>query len=264
MGAEFDISTSGPAEQIKLARSELKRLSLPNVVADPDLGWRPTVGGVHVQNDPCQMSNSATPGVTTTTLGNVAGMNNIRIPQVQPGEGMLLREPGGSGDFCLNRGEGLLTLERQRELRDQANSGHYANPSDYMQDAVLMPKTTEVKYFHQQNMPRGWAAKAASDPSFPAWCNRCKIVYLKIPSHYHNNRISANMHTDVLLYSENPADHNGFTRIMKHLFASWCSCKMGKRTNTLCAHRSAAIIALQAFCFFTPKLTKVFRQIDIW
>ena len=263
-GAGFLRATSGPAEQTKLAQSLLTRLDLPNVLSDPDLGWGPTQQGVHYQVDPCSLPDSQHPGITSTVLNDAAGIADLGIPQVQPGEGRLLREPSGGGDFCLNRGEGLLSLERHRELRDQADDGHYASLTEYMHDAVLLPESTEVRCFIQQDMPRGWAEKSRASSAFPTWRGSCKVVSLKLPSHFKNNRLPANMHTVVLLYSEQPSAHNGFTGVMMNFFASWCTCKMGLRTNTLCAHRSGAMIVLQAPWFFQSKVTRMFRLIDIW
>ena len=133
-----------------------------------------------------------------------------------------------------------------------------------MEDAVLLPESTVIKCFTQQNMPRGWAEKSSTNSAFPAWCGSCQVVSLKLPSHFKNNRLPANMHTIVLLYSEHPSGHNGFTGVMRNFFASWCTCKMGLRTNTLCAHRSGAMIVLQAPWFFQTKVTRMFRVIDIW
>ena len=155
-GAGYQRSTSRPVEQVRLAHSLLQRISLPNVLLDPDLGWGPTVGGIHVSVDPCGVAYPSSTGIITTQLGNAAGLEALQLPQVQPGEGQLLREPSGGGDFCLNRGEGLLSVERQRELRQLAESGHYASLSEYMQEAVLLPTSTEVKAFRQADMPRGF------------------------------------------------------------------------------------------------------------
>ena len=264
-GAGYQRSTSSPAEQVRMAQSLLQRLSLPNVLLDPDLDWGPTVDGIHVSVDPCSLSDFSSVGIRTTQLGNTAELDALGLPQVQPGQGQLLREPSGGGDFCLNRGEGLLSLERQRELRQLAESGQFASLSDYMQEAVLFPTSTEVKTFRQADMPRGWAAKVAADSSFPAWRgNSGTVVTLKLPSHFKNNRLAANMHTIVLLFSDQASTHNGFTGIMQHFFASWCSCKMGARTNSLCAHRSGAMIALMAQWFFRTRVTPMFKVIDIW
>ena len=219
-GAGYQRSTSRPGEQVRLAHSLLQRISLPNVLTDPDLGWGPTVGGVHVAVDPCGLADSLSAGLIITQLGNTAGLEALRLPQVQPGEGQLLREPSGGGDFCLNRGEGLLSLERQRELRHLAESGHYASLSDYMQEAVSLPTSTEVKAFRQADMPRGWAAKMSADPNFPAWRGSATVVALKIPSHFKNNRLAANMHQVVLFFSDQAATHNGFTGTMQHFFGS--------------------------------------------
>ena len=51
---------------------------------------------------------------------------------------------------------------------------------------------------------------------------------------------------------------------MRQQFASWCSCKMGDRTNTICSHRSGGMIALQAPWFFRHTVTQMFKVIDIW
>ena len=265
-GAGCQRSTSGPAEQVRLANSLLTRLSTPNVLSDSDLGWGPTVDGVHVAVDPCDFSDTQCVGILSTQLGNVADLEALGIPQVQPGEGRLLREPSGGGDFCLNRGEGLLSLERQRELRPLAEAGHYGSPNDYMQDAVTLPTSTEVRSFRQDTMPRGWSARRSTDANFPGWSGNGGgvVVTLRLPSHFKNNRLAANMHTIVLFFSDQPSEHNGFTGLMRRFFASWCSCKMGSRTNTLCAHRSAALVALMARWFFRSRLTPIFRVIDIW
>ena len=263
-GSGYQRATSSPAEQVRLSNSLLARLSTPNVLSDSDLSWGPTVGGVHLNIDPCSFASYQSVGVISTQLGNVAELEALGIPQLQPGQGRLLREPGGGGDFCLNRGEGLLSLERQRELRPLADAGHYTCPSDFMQDAVTLPSSTEVRVFRQTNMPRGWAVKAAADPNFPAWCPDGTVVTLKLPSHYKNNRQATGMHTVVLLFTDQMSCHNGFTGLMRHFFASWCSCKMGSRTNTSCAHRSAALIALTAHWFFKSRVTPMFRAIDIW
>ena len=262
--AGFGRSTSGPVEQIRLAQSVLTRLSTPNVLCDPHLGWGPSVNGVHIDIDPCGFPGSAPPGVHVTRLGDAQGMSTINIPQVQPGEGKLLREPGGGGDFCLRRGEGLLSLERHRELRDLANTGHYPNLSDYMEDVILLPESTVVQSFRQNNMPRGWPAQFAADPNFPAWVGPSTVVSMKLPSHFKNNRLPANMHTVVFLFSDQPANHNGFTGVMCHLFASWCSCQKGLRTNTMCAHRSGGMVVIMASWFFKNTVTRMYKVIDIW
>lgn len=263
-GSGYQRSTSRPVEQVRLAHSLLQRISLPNVLSDPDLNWGPTVRGIHVSVDPCSVANSPSAGIITTQLGNNSGLEALGLPQIQPGEGQLLREPSGGGDFCLNRGEGLLSLERQRELRQLAESGHYASLSEYMEEAVLLPTSTEVKAFRQANMPRGWAAQISANSNFPPWRGSGTVVTLKIPSHFKNNRLASNMHTVVLFFSDQPATHNGFTGAMQNFFASWCSCKMGSRTNTLCAHRSGAMIALMARWFFRTRVTPMFKVIDIW
>ena len=271
-GSGFKRTSSDPAEQVRLANSLLLRLSLPNVLVDPDLGWGFSVSGNHVSVDPCSLPNSQRgslstaqlSGIRTLNLGNVVALEALGIPQIEPGQGKLLREPSGGGDFCLNRGEGLLSVERQRELRDLAESGHYASLRDYMVDAVMLPSSTEIISFTQESMPTGWASKIAENPNFPYWQGQGLIVAMKLPSHFKNNRINANMHKVVLLFCNQDVSHNGFTGTMKRFYASWCSCKMGSRTNSLCAHRSGAMIVLMAPWFFTSKVTPMFKVIDIW
>ena len=245
-GSGFQRSSSGPSEQVRLATSLLLRLSLPNVLVEPNLGWGVTVSGTFIAVDPCSLSELQSNIVNRCQIGDTASIENLGLPKIQPGEGMLLREPSGGGEFCFNRGEGLLSVERQRELRDTAESGHYNNLREYMNDAVLLPRTTEITSLVQEVIPRGWASKMAANANFPSWQGRGVIVSMKLPSHFKNNRLPANMHTVVLFFSDQDALHNGFTSIMQKFYASWCTCKMGSRTNSLCAHRSAAMIALMA------------------
>ena len=263
-GAGFARASTGPVEERRLAQSLLTRLNIPNVLSDPDLSWGPSVNGVHIAVDPCGFPDVAPPGIHVTRLGDVNGMAAIGIPQVQPGDGRLLLEPGGGGCFCLRRGEGLLSLERGRELRDLADAGHFQSLSEYTNHIVQLPEQTCVQSFRQNDMPRGWSAKCAADANFPVWSGPCTVVTLKLPSHFKNNRLPANMHKVVFLFSDQPTMHNGFTGVMQHFFASWCSCRMGGRTNTLCAHRSGGMVALQAVWFFKHTVTKMFKVIDIW
>ena len=133
-----------------------------------------------------------------------------------------------------------------------------------MQDCVLLPQSTQVTAFVQTVIPRGWMAQMARNSNFPHWCGRSTLVAMKLPSHFKNNRLPSNMHNIVLLFSEQTSTHNAFTGTMQHLFGSWCSCKMGSRTNSFCAHRSGAMIALMSSWFFKSKVTPMFKVIDIW
>jgi len=213
-------------DQIPLATSMLKRLSLPNVLCNDKIKWHidPTKGGISSHKD-----------VKTFTIANKC-QELSNLPLVEPGQGKTLRQPGGGGNFSLNRGEGILTLERQRELSSVLDD--IMSIDRYKVLASTLPQDTLIHYYRQDQKPDGWDNVA----NCPEWPDGGGILLkVKLPSTYQNYREDSNRQRVAMFLSDEPSDHNGFTGTLKRLFAYWCSCKKGWRSNSTCSHVSPRI-----------------------
>ena len=85
----------------------------------------------------------------------------------------------------------------------------------------------------------------------------CWVLKTSMPPNMKTWRTPGNWHQVVLILAagDNPGNHLQLGPLLQRLVTAHCDCKSGGRTNSMCSHSSALVIALFApTCFRTTKI----------
>ena len=233
---------SAPRElQLMIAERLLFCLNLPNLVMDNQITW---VENIAVTPTPVRGLR----GYQSFPFSDFQTRDNLGLPSFPPGSGYELYVLA-TGPYGMHRANGALTATREYELMAERRAGQLGSLTNYNELASLLPQTTRVYFFHQQNRPAGFRPDV-----YGPWPN-CPVLVLKvqIASSHKTPTNRANLNTITLVVATT-APVESTLRLTGHLraiIAHHCTCMAGASTNRACAH----ILAVSEGIFF-PDLFK--------
>ena len=228
---------SAPAElQEAIAERIVKKVSMPNLLLDPDVTWECDVSLI-------PRLNTTPRGCQTFQFNDTATIRHLGLPIIpsdEPDHLLIL----GTGPYVLHRSNVTLTATREYELRGQRASGLTGSITDYNTMATMLPQVTPVHYFFQNERPAGY-----SEEQYGVWPEGSSLVLkCQFASTHKSPGTRSNMSTVTMVIAAHQLPDNPLllTGPLNRLLSYACTCGSGAGTNRACAHVCAFVRGLMS------------------
>ena len=228
---------SAPAElQEAIAERIVKKVSMPNLLLDPDVTWECDVSLI-------PRLNTTPRGCQTFQFNDTATIRHLGLPIIpsdEPDHLLIL----GTGPYVLHRSNVTLTATREYELRGQRASGLTGSITDYNTMATMLPQVTPVYYFYQNERPAGY-----SEEKYGVWPEGSSLVLkCQFASTHKSPGTRSNMSTVTMVIAAHQLPDNPLllTGPLNRLLSYACTCGSGAGTNRACAHVCAFVRGLMS------------------